>query len=235
VSTTNRHKLNHGEDLGPPPTDLELMLYVDGELDEARCGQVEAYVLRDPDCRAKVTGLEVAGRVVRDGALSSNLADGIADAVMARIAKGDMGSSNGAVLQLRSASELSGQLDVPSKPQAQLRQAPANDNARGISALAALGVAAAAALMIWTRAEVEPPRAASTVPASTEAVIASSPSSADSALAAVAEGEVEPGVEVAAVDFGARMGTIFYVPQGSAASSPTTTVVWLADEGLGGQ
>jgi hypothetical protein len=45
----------------------------------------------------------------------------------------------------------------------------------------------------------------------------------------------EHGVEVAAVDFGARMGTIFYVPTGAAASNATTTVVWLNDDAAGGE
>jgi hypothetical protein len=48
-----------------------------------------------------------------------------------------------------------------------------------------------------------------------------------------ADDEVKPGVEVAAVDFGARMGTIFYVPTGSTPSSTMTTVVWLSDDGTG--
>jgi hypothetical protein len=40
---------------------------------------------------------------------------------------------------------------------------------------------------------------------------------------------------VASVDFGAHMGTIFYVPAGAAVSSATTTVVWVDDEGPGGK
>jgi hypothetical protein len=48
------------------------------------------------------------------------------------------------------------------------------------------------------------------------------------------EADDEHGVEVAAVDFGARIGSIFYVPTGLAASNATTTVVWLNDEAAGG-
>jgi hypothetical protein len=44
--------------------------------------------------------------------------------------------------------------------------------------------------------------------------------------------DVEHGVEVAAVDFGTRMGAVFYVPSGTSASS-TTTVVWLSDDSSG--
>ena len=70
--------------LGSPPTDLELMLYADGELDEARAREVEAYVLRDARSRAKVAGLDVVSAAVRAREAPS-LADGIADAVMARV------------------------------------------------------------------------------------------------------------------------------------------------------
>jgi hypothetical protein len=48
------------------------------------------------------------------------------------------------------------------------------------------------------------------------------------------EGEIEHGVEVAAVDFGTRTGTIFYVPMDADSSKHTTTVVWLADD-VGGK
>jgi hypothetical protein len=43
---------------------------------------------------------------------------------------------------------------------------------------------------------------------------------------ASAESESEHGVEVAAVDFGAHMGSIFYVPTDAVAGA-TTTVVWV--------
>jgi len=49
------------------------------------------------------------------------------------------------------------------------------------------------------------------------------------AAEAEAEEADEVGVEVAAVDFGSKVGTIFYVPTESATSKHTTTVVWLTD------
>ncbi|WP_437732230.1 anti-sigma factor family protein [Sorangium sp. So ce1335] len=244
MSTANSSKANHGE-ASAPPTDLELMLYVDGELDEARHRQVEAYVRHDPRCRAKVAGLVTAADMIRDGALASSAADSIADAVMAKIqaepavaAKIQVApvaaarADGGAAAQPRAASS-SGEATRSPAP---LRGSPANDNARGIFALTAIAVAAAAALMVWGRMDAEAPSASLPAPTVPE-VLAPAPLATVSEPAALpsAEGEVQPGVEIATVDFGARMGTIFYVPREAVASGPTTTVVWLSDDGPGGQ
>lgn len=231
MTTTNSNKPNHGQ-LGAPPTDMELMLYFDGELDEARSQQVEAYVLRDPSYGAKVAGLDISAGLIRESAVSSSLADGIADAVMVRIAAtgptDGLNGSRGAAAYPLPASAFGGL-----KAARALGKQPANDNSRGIFVLAAVAVAAAAAMMIWGRTEAELPSAALTAPVSTEAVAVPPSAPMDSTSLPGVDGEAGPGVEVAAVDFGARMGTVFYVPQGSAGSSPTTTVVWLADNGLG--
>lgn len=234
MSTANSSKANHG-DASAPPTDMELMLYVDGELDEARHRQVEDCLLHDPRCRAKVAGLVTAADMIRDSALASSAADGIADGVMAKILEAQGGAAKGnggAVVQPRAASS-SGD---PPGARARLQGSPANDNARGIFALTALAVAAAAAMMVWGRAGVEAPSAELTAPAPSAVLAPPAAAPAHEPVAAPsAEGEIEPGVEVAAVDFGARMGTIFYVPREAAASGPTTTVVWLSDDGPGGQ
>jgi anti-sigma factor RsiW len=241
VSTANSSKANHGE-ASVPPTDLELMLYVDGELDEARHRQVEEYVLLDPRCRAKVAALVTAADMVRDSALASSAADGIADGVMAKILEGQGGvaRAEGDSVVRPVASPPSGD---PPRARARLQGSPANDNARGIFALTALAVAAAAALMVWGKMGVETPTAELT--RSAPSALLAPPPAAPSALpeapakepaaAPSVEGEVEPGVEIAAVDFGARMGTIFYVPREAVASGPATTVVWLSDDGPGGQ
>ncbi|KYG10143.1 hypothetical protein BE21_13830 [Sorangium cellulosum] len=234
MSTANSSKANHG-DASAPPTDLELMLYVDGELDEARHRQVEEYVLHDPRCRAKVAGLVTAADMIRDSALASSAADGIADGVMAKILEGQGAAAKangGAAVQPLAASPPA----APPRARARLQGSPANDNARGIFALTALAVAAAAAMMVWGRTDVEAPSAALTAPAPPAELAPPLAAPTHEPVAAPsAEGEIEPGVEVAAVDFGARMGSIFYVPREAAASGPTTTVVWLSDEGPGGQ
>jgi hypothetical protein len=236
-------------DIGPPPTDLELMLYADGELEEGRCREVEAYVTRDARCRAKVAGLEVVGAVFRERAGGTSAADDIADAVMARIqvearsgmsagaratVNGTDGSGEARAVGSTELSSLAGGA-APKAASTSFEHRPANDNARRIFTLAALAVAAAAAMMIWGRTEGEPPPIASTVrPSAVTVEVPLQPEPAPTVLAEPASA-AHPGVEVAAVDFGARMGTIFYIPSGSAASSETTTVVWLSDEGTGGE
>lgn len=105
---------------------------------------------------------------------------------------------------------------------------PARSNPRGgLLAVAALAVAAAAGLLFWGRT-VTPP---------VGGLVAGAGRDAPTVLTVQAplepEGDVQHGVEVAAVDFGARTGTVFYVPTGLAASS-TTTVVWLSDDSSGG-
>lgn len=235
MSTANSSKANHGE-ASAPPTDLELMLYVDGELDEARHRQVEEYVLHDPHCRAKVAGLVTAADMIRDSALASSTADGIADVVMAKIhaePAAQVAKVDGAAGARPLAAPPSG--EGASGP-ARLRGSPANDNARGIFALTAIAVAAAAALMVWGRMDPEAPSAALPAPTTPEVLAPALPAlPSEPSAAPSAEGEVQPGVEIAAVDFGARMGTIFYVPREAVASGPTTTVVWLSDDGPGGQ
>jgi hypothetical protein len=225
------------------------MLYADGELEEGRCREVEAYVTRDARCRAKVAGLEIVGAVFRERAGETSAADGIADAVMARIQEeARSGASAGARATVNGAdgsgearavgsAELSSIAGgaVPKATSTPFEHKPANDNARRIFTLAALAVAAAAAMMIWGRTEGEPPPIASTVrPAATAVEAPVQPEPTPTVLAEPAPA-AQPGVEVAAVDFGVRVGTIFYIPTGSAASSETTTVVWLSDEGTGGE
>lgn len=223
---------------GSPPTDLELMLWADGELGEGRAREVEAYVLRDASSRAKIVGLDVVGAAIRERTPSA-LADGIADAVMARVERGGANGigRDGAAKKGANGVELgSGQASATRRlaPGAAPQQ-PANDNnARRIFALAAIAAVAAAGLMIWGRLDAEPHRAQIQVPPSAEVAPAPSPRPAPQASAAPSD-EREPGVEVAAVNFGARMGTIFYIPTGSSENSPTTTVVWLSDEGTGGE
>ncbi|WP_437875655.1 anti-sigma factor family protein [Sorangium sp. So ce513] len=232
MSTANSSKANHGE-ASAPPTDLELMLYVDGELDEARHREVEEHVLHDPSCRAKVAGLVTAADMIRDSALASSAADGIADAVMAKIQAEPVAKVDDAAGARPLAPSPA---DEAARGPARLRGSPANDNARGIFVLTAIAVAAAAALMVWGRTEPEAPSAALPPPTTPEMLAPAPPAlPAEPSAAPSADGEVQPGVEIATVDFGARMGTIFYVPREAVASGPTTTVVWLSDDGPGGQ
>ena len=47
------------------PTDLELMLYADGELNGEEAARVSAYLAQDPQARAVVDGVHEVGEVVR--------------------------------------------------------------------------------------------------------------------------------------------------------------------------
>jgi hypothetical protein len=189
------------------PTDLDLMRYADGELEGEQRAAVEAWLTgaftmgkpppdasRPPDAphapRAKLAALGVVSSVVREGArAASDRADGIADAVMARI---DLAERSPAPVDL----------GLPRST------APANDTSgRRYLGIAAICAAAAVALLVWGRAA-DPP-----VPTPV----------------AAPEGEDVHGVEVSAVDFGARTGAVLYVPTGSSPSG-TTTVVWLSDD-----
>lgn len=228
-----------------PPTDLELMMYVDGGLEGERLREVRLALSRDSVLRSKVAALSLTSSIVRENAESDiDLADGI----MARIA-----ADKSPTLDARDAAPAP--LDAPVerkdadvKPllrpglgKATTKPAPSNDNSRGIFALAAVAVAAAAGLMIWGRMDVGTPHsqgapvAAITTPAELPEALAPTPAEAPRAASDVEDGDAEPGVAVAAVDFGAKIGTIFYVPTEAATSNHTTTVVWLADDSAGGE
>ena len=219
------------------PSDLELMLYADGELDGERVAVVEAFVARDPRARRKLTSLGFVSGLVRERAVAAaSPADGIADALMAQITAET--ATNG-VIHTKAAPlrEVAAPMKLaPVVATAPRSAKPANDNSRGIFGLAAIAVAAAAALMIWGRADLHPEVASAPPAAQTEArPIIVAPPAPIKVVEPAAEVDGEHGVEVAAVDFGARMGSIFYVPSGSAASNATTTVVWLNDEAAGEQ
>jgi anti-sigma factor RsiW len=185
------------------------MMFADGELDAERAAEVEAYLERSSEARAVVATFAEIGAQVRgyaDDIARNAGADGIADNVMARI---ERGPDN--VVPLRKPVE-------PAKP--------------SVAALAFGGLAAAAAvaLLVWRVAgvgvvPVDTPRVAETAaPPRPELVVAS-------ATAPAPDYDPEPTVSVDAIDFGARTGTIFYVPTDT---GTTTTVVWLSDEETGG-
>ena len=219
------------------PSDLELMLYADGELQSERFAVVEAFLAREPTARRKLSSLGLVSGLVRERAIAAaSPADGIADALMARIAAET--ATNG-VVHAKATPLHAAAAPVKLAPVAVITPSsakPANDNSRGIFALAAVAIAAAAALMIWGRADLHPELASTAPAAQTEArPIIVAPPALIKVTEPAAEIDGEHGVEVAAVDFGARMGSIFYVPTGLAASNATTTVVWLNDDAAGEQ
>ncbi len=204
---------------GLPVTDQDLMLYVDGELDAQRVADVEAELARSPRARELVASIQHAGALVRahaDERASAAGADGIADLVMSRIDAET--AANVVPLPDRSHSPRSAGVRQPS-------------SRSGLwYAVGGLAAAAAAALVVWRLVGADlTPQALNPPHPSVEPPSPAGPEVA-SARSAVPDADQEPSVSVDAVDFGARTGTIFYVP----ADKGTTTIVWLSDEESGG-
>jgi hypothetical protein len=222
--------------LPTPPTDLELMMLADGELDPARQAEIEAFLAADDDGagRGKLAGLRAVSAIVASTArwpeapaARPGAADVVAD-VMRRIDDGDGGAAR------------------PRQGGSVAPGAPANDNARLIFGLAFAAAAAAAAVFVWGRAgdpadELEarrsPPAESAAPPLADPRLAAGASAKRPGDPAAPGAGaEARYGVEVASVDFGQRSGAIYYVPAGAdataegAAAAAVTTVVWLADE-----
>jgi anti-sigma factor RsiW len=193
------------------PTDLELMLYADGELDPERREAVALYLAESRAAQRKLAAMGLVSTVVREqAAASASKADGIADLVMAAI----------------EAERAHDAASAPARPPKVVPLRP-----RLVFAFAAVVVAAAAAIALWIGAPPQPERMARLDGVRGTASTSSGATHAASSApdAARGEGDSEHGVVVSAVDFGARLGAIFYVPTDSATST-TTTVVWLADD-----
>ncbi len=227
-----------------PPTDLELMLYADGELEGERLREVKLAVEKDAALRSKLTALRLASDIVREDALAADI--DLTDGIMARItaasgtAERDPRDAAPApkVAEQRLPAKVEPLLQPGVGKKVAAKRGASNDNARGIFALTAVAVAAAAAMMVWGRVDTAPTRpqeAPVAVAPNTQETAPAEPAPAPPAAAPAGEGETDVGVEVAAVDFGSRVGTIFYVPAEAAPSNHTTTVVWLADDPAGGE
>jgi hypothetical protein len=183
---------------GSPITDLELMLWLDGELEPRRAAEVAALVQRDARSRAIVAGLRLGGSLVESDAqrrASQHGADSIVDAVMDNI---ETDSTRRFMSRPRKISQVRG---------------PA-------MTAAAFALAAAAVWALFFRTGgTESDLATRTVPAPSE-----------SSASASVGGARTASIEV--VDFGARPGTIFYVPsEGDSAMA----VVWLTDDDASGE
>lgn len=237
--TKNMNGTAHERHVEKAVSDLDLMLYLDGELSAERHEQVRRAIKREEVLRNKLEALQISAGIVRERALDAAANIDFADAVMAKIMANDAAVSLDArdVAPVMQASCETSSNDQPPLRLDKLgtRTPPSNDNSRGIFALVAFAVAAAASFMIWGRLAPTP----STLPtqpvamATTQEVAPAAPPVELPSPAVAGESEVaedqEMGVEVAAVDFGSKVGTIFYVPTETATSKHTTTVVWLTD------
>jgi anti-sigma factor RsiW len=164
---------------GRLPTDEELMLFADGELDEGRAAEVAAIVASHPRARAVVAALRQASDVLASDALEhASVADSIVDGVMDAI---------------------------DAEP---ARVAPVRHLRPARTAIVAglVAMAAAVALVFY-------------LPRGGHAPVGSAESPVQPVLA--------HGAVIDVVDFGARPGTIFYVPS---EDESTTAVVWLTED-----
>jgi anti-sigma factor RsiW len=172
------------------------MLWVDGELDAERAGEIDDLVRHDPRVRAVVNALRQESEVLgKEALLHAELAnaDVIADNVMDAIDAADAAASRRFI--------------------APRKRAPAW---RG-PAVAAIGIALAAAAS-WTLI----------FPSELAPVAKRAPASVSSgATAAASDDEGWTGISIDVVDFGARPGTIFYVPSEDESILP---VVWLTED-----
>jgi anti-sigma factor RsiW len=216
------------------PTDLELMLHFDGELEEPRRSEVAEWLRSAPDAAVahqKLRGLELGARWTQTVALEGDVEHGFdpaaVDAIVARASReAPMGA-------------------VPSRA--------SNDNgARSKRRVAVAGffVTAAAAAAAWigfvlvdgtsTDERARAAAGSSRVELAALGRSASSASYGTSAMGVAPLGfgsgvvvddaapvEESAGVRVDSIDFGAQSGTIYSVmgdPRGTA-----TTVLWVAD------
>jgi anti-sigma factor RsiW len=221
-----------------PVSDQELMCWLDGELDETRHAEIGALVAADPELRAKVAGIGLAGELVRERIDGDERADTVADAVMGKL--GAEPEDGGKLIHAP--------FGAKRRLGSFVRSEPANENARSVFVMAALAAAVAVGLFFWSRAGLKElpvghggPGRPIVVPATALAwqpgASAAEPKWLSPAPAepAAEDEESAAAVEVAAVDFGSHSGTVFYVSSGSTESSTTTAVVWVTDEVTGGK
>ncbi len=207
---------------GRAPTDLDLMLYADGELEGDRIAAVEACLERDAVARSKLLALDRVSGLVRERATpGARAADGVAAAVMARIAaeasapRGAPGTHTPGL--------------VPVGPAGGNRpRPPSNDNARGLYLVAAFVVAAAAVVLLW-RAPIRGGAGRMARGVVEDEMAAGRSTEAD---AQKPEADVEHGVEVSAIDFGGRTARCSTCRTGDRArprwcGSPTTKTTLL--------
>lgn len=185
--------------------DLALMRFLDGELSPEEAADIERLLADDETARDKRAGLLLVGDILRDAVDGDTRADGIADAVMARLD------------------------EAPSPDEVAPKVAsakPANDNAKIIFVLATAAAAVAADLFVWGNSD---PDHVAIAPPPEPAIETASPTPTPAEAEFLDAKEEAAPVEVAAVDFGSQSGSVFYVSGENAA----TAVVWVTGMSAG--
>ena len=209
-----------------PPTHLELMAFVDGELPEDRALAVAEWLASHPEDEELIQQLDQLALLTRDAAAErapDEAAYAVADDVMSAIARLDAAE--------RYAASVPPEPRVTSRPVQLVRSKdpPPREGAliptrAGAVALVTV-LAAAAAALVWWQGQAPGREAAGPV-----ASLATAPGPGPMALTGQEPEprEHRPDSAITAVDFGAHAGSIFYVA--GQADSSSTTVVWLAEE-----
>lgn len=188
-----------------PPTDTELMMLMDGELDPAREREVRQFVLSNQRAQETLVMLQELSSGVQSWANDCSKGDSanVLDGVMARIGQEQQGSVH------------------PIRPK-KSKLVPLLGAA---SVAGAATLALAAGLTLWLI-----PKKSLPTPTTPFAAVTLAPTVEPTAVASLARTVVtDPalGVVVDAVDFGSQQGSVFYV---SSDTGTTTAVVWMADD-----
>ncbi len=225
------------------------MLFHDGELEEPRASEVAAWLGADAGRtgRAKLTAMGLVGEAVRSRVAERSQGFDVADAVMRAIEASAEHAPREATEEpperLAPVVPLSGVRSGARSGARPAREAPkrrrSDDHLWRAVGLATAAVAAAAAWAVWPRATTTdlPIATVSPRPLPTMVISLADPVESPAAttrpsaepMALAAADDVGQGVQVGGVDFGARMGSIFYVARDSDPGL-VTTVVWIREE-----
>ena len=199
----------NGQEHAPSARELDLIAYLDGELEDARIEEVEARLASDPSYAAQLHELEALGGFVRDDAeriYRAAKVDSIADDVVARLADARTSALPPAT-------------------------APAVRRAKSSVIWVSFGTVAAAAAATLVYMGTQPPSvtpapntAQTTLPAPTDTVAVKSPAATTSHDPIPPVDVVHPtSVEVQGLEVG-QGATVIYSPEPGGSITP---VVWI--------
>jgi len=206
-------------------TMLELMALADGELEGADKERAERLVAQSAEARRIVEGLRAPAvgawlAESMDARAAAAGADGIADAVMARLQRDAKGAS----------SDLDGGGVVRITDAKGGRRA---SRVQVVAAVAGAALALAAGIAFYVRSD--SPRDELRAPVASVGGPSVDVQPPPAARSAVAQGGTTPshGVEVDEIDSPSRGVSVFEIPMGAAAanaSAPSSVVIWIEDD-----
>lgn len=203
-------------------TMLELMQYADGELEGDARARIEALLRTSQEARGVVDAMGTLGEVVREGvegrAAASTAADGIADGVMAAIARQVASGAGGPPVQ-RDGGVV------------RIEQARPARRARGGATpaiVAVLALAAGVLFFLTTKAPAPTARVEPPVPSGPATEAVPEPEAPSAAPETVAQTEA-PGVDLEEVRSVRNKVNVFFMPPAQSAGAAASVVVWIDD------